>query len=128
MIKTIYIFGNPDLDFDSLPFRILPELKKRFPKIDFETKDPNEELEMPEELVIIDTVKGIKQPHVFSKLSDLAGHPNISVHDFDLYSHLKLLEKLGRIKKIKIIGIPPSISESEAIEEVSLILRQTAKF
>jgi len=82
MIKTIYIFGNPDLDFDSLPFRILPELKKRFPKIDFETKDPNEELEMPEELVIIDTVKGIKQPHVFSKLSDpkLSDLPDIPIY------------------------------------------------
>lgn len=126
---TIFIFGNPDLSFDSLPLRILPELKKRFPEIKFEFKDPNEEWEMPacagrpEELILIDTVFGIKQARVFDDLKHFENSPRVSLHDFDLITHLHHLRKLGKLKKIKIIGIPPTISEKEALEQVSTILR-----
>ena len=118
----IFVFGNEDLEFDSIPLRILPELKKRFPSFEFEVKDPNEELEIPEELIIIDVVEGIKQPRIFSKLSDFTGHPNISLHDFDVYSNLKYLEKLKKLKKIKIIGLPPNIPEKEALESTTNFL------
>lgn len=119
----ILVFGNEAFDFDSLPIRILPELKKRFPFIEFEIKDPNEEFEIPEELIVLDTIQGIDDAMIFTELSDLAGHANISLHDFDLFSNLMFLKKLGKLKKIKIIGVPPSISETEAIERVSAILR-----
>ena len=35
-LKEILIFGNEDLKMDSLPLRILPELKQKFPQISFE--------------------------------------------------------------------------------------------
>lgn len=120
---TIYIFGNPDLAFDSLPLRILPKLKKRFPEIEFEALDPNEEFEVPEELVLLDTVFGIERARIFSGLQDFENSPRVSLHDFDLLSHLRYLRKLGKLRKIKIIGIPPTISEKEALEQVSAILR-----
>ncbi len=119
----ILIFGNPDLDFDSLPLRILPELKKRLPKVDFEIKDSNEEWETLENLIIIDTVLGIDKPTVFDDLENFSAPPRVSLHDFDAYTNLKYLQKLGKIKKIKIIGLPASpsggpliISEKEALE------------
>lgn len=122
---TIHIFGNPDLAFDSLPLRILAELKKRFPEIVFKVLDPNEEFEAPEELVLIDTVFGIKQARVFDDLKYFENSPRVSLHDFDLITHLHHLRKLGKLKKIKIIGIPPTISKKEVLEQVSVILRSS---
>jgi len=124
MTKTIYIFGNPDLGFDFLPLKILPSLKEKFPNIKFAVKDPNEELETPEELIIIDTVQGITKIQVFDGLEKFTGHAHVSLHDFDLYSNLKYLQKLGKLKAIKIIGIPPDISESQALKEITDILKK----
>lgn len=51
---TIYIFGNPLLDFDNLPIKLLPELKKEFPEIKFTVMDPNENIKpINKELVVI---------------------------------------------------------------------------
>lgn len=120
----IFVFGNPELDFDATPLKILPELKKLFPKIDFEIKDPNEDWDIPDELVIIDTVEGVETVTTFNNLKDFTRAPNITMHDFDAYANLKLLEKLGRLKKIKIIGIPnsPTISVDETIKQIYPIL------
>lgn len=118
-----FVFGNKDFQFDSLPLRILPELKRIFPEVQFEIKDPNEEFEIPEGSAVIDTVSGIKKVKVFNNLSSFSGHPHVSLHDFDLYSHLRLLEKLGKLKKIKIIGIPPTMSEKEALGGVGAAIR-----
>lgn len=119
---TIFVLGNPDLNFDSAPFRVLPQLKKKFPKIRFEKKDPNEEWDVPEELVLIDTIQGIEKITVFRDLKSFISSPRITLHDFDALSNLRLLEKVGKLKKIKIIGLPPNIPEKEALEEVSAIL------
>ncbi|MEK7566431.1 MAG: hypothetical protein AAB494_02025 [Patescibacteria group bacterium] len=119
----IYIFGNPEIEIDSLPLKILPELQKKFLEIKFEIKDPNEEWEIPEELTVIDTVLGIEEIRVFEDLKNFSKAPNMSLHDFDAYSNLRYLEKLGRLKKIKIIGIPPTISQEKAVEEISVILK-----
>ena len=119
----VFVFGNPDLDFDSFPLRILPRLKKQLPKIDFEIKDPNEEWEISEnELIIIDTVIGIDKPMVFESLESFSTPPRISMHDFDAYTNLKYLQKLGKIKKIEIIGLPSMISKDVAIEFAIKIL------
>ena len=118
----VFVFGNPDLDFDSFPLRILPRLKKQLPKIDFEIKDPNEEWKVPEEIIIIDTVAGINNPMVFESLESFSAPPRVSMHDFDAYTNLKYLQKLGKIKKIKIIGLPSMISKDVAIEFAIKIL------
>ncbi len=120
----IFVFGNPDLAFDSLPLQILPELEQRFPEIEFKTKDPNEEFEIPEELVIMDTVEGIDNVMLFENLKRFADHPHVSLHDFDLWSQLKYLQKLGKLKKIKIIGIPPDIARGEALKTVEALIAQ----
>lgn len=118
----IYIFGNPDLKIDSLPIRILPQLKNNLPHIVFQVKDPNEEWDIPEELVIIDTVLGIKNVQIFVDLAQFNATQHISLHDFDLTTQLLYLQKLGKIKKIKIIGVPPTIKKSEAIHQIITVL------
>lgn len=118
----IFVFGNIDLEMDNLPLRILPELCKKFPEIEFVVKDPNEEWEVPEELVVLDTAVGIKEVTIFESLEKFSKVPRVGMHDFDALTNLRLLQKLGKIKKIKIIAVPQNISESEAIEKISEIL------
>jgi hypothetical protein len=121
---TVFVFGNPDLPADSLAVRILPELRGKFPEIDFRLKDPNEDFELPEGVVVIDVVAGLEGPRVFSSFDDFQTPPRMTLHDFDLFGHLQLLKKLGKLSsKLKIIGLPPMMSEKEAIACVTVILR-----
>lgn len=105
----IYVFGNPLVKEDSVPLGLLPDLKKLFPKVTFIITDPNENFPPKNEkdLVILDTVKGIKKPTLFN-LDDFEKTKNtpVSPHDYDLLFHLLLLKKLKKIDSIKIIGIP----------------------
>ncbi len=121
---TIYVFGNPDLEIDSLPLRILPKLQKRFPDIVFTVLDPNEEWKIPEEMVMIDTVVGIKELTVFNDLKHFTEAPRISVHDFDAFFNLIYLQKLGKLKKIKIFGIPPEMPQISAREELTKVIEK----
>lgn len=112
---TIYIFGNPDLENDSLPLRILPELKRYFPKLRFCVMDPNEEWGAPEMLVIIDSVLGIKEPAVFDDLRCFSDSPRVTLHDFDVIAQLRWLDKLGRLGETRIIGLPAEMTEGRAL-------------
>lgn len=120
---TIFVFGNPDLQEDSLPLRILPKLQEKFPDIQFEVKDPNEEWDVPEELIVFDTVMGIDGVKVMDDIKTFSAAPRVSMHDFDALTNIRYLIKLGKIKKIKVIGISPSMNESDALEAVSAVLR-----
>jgi len=124
----ISIFGNEDLAIDSLPLKILPELKNKFPEMEFFVEDPNE-LNMPDpsvdggEWVIIDTVVGIEQVKLLT-VDDLKKIPKskISMHDFDLGAHLFWIKKINPKTEIKIVGIPPTIIPEEAIAKVTEII------
>lgn len=124
----VFVFGNIDLKNDSLPLRIMPKLQEKFPDIEFEIKDPNVDDPLPtlndvEGITVLDTVIGIKDVKIFNDLKVFISAPRVSVHDFDALTNLRYLQKLGKIKKIKIIGIPPNMKESEAIKKVSATLR-----
>lgn len=112
----IYVFGNPDLRIDSLPLRILPKLKKELPEAEFKIRDPNEEWDdIQSEFIAIDTAVNVRQPCVVDDLRLFNEPPRSSLHDFDALMNLKLLHKLGRLKKIKLICLPPDIPEKEAL-------------
>lgn len=124
MIKRVFIFGNINLENDSLPLRILPKLQEKFPEIEFEVRDPNEEWGVPDEFVIIDVVVGIKKIRVFESLNKFLSAPRVSMHDFDALTNLQYLWKLGKIKKLKIIGVPGDMDESEAFIKIVKILKK----
>ncbi len=119
----VFVFGNLDLQEDNLPMRILPKLKKRFPNVGFVVRDPHEEWDIPENMIVLDTVVGIKDVRIFSDLKKFQPPPRVSMHDFDAYANLRLLQKLGKLKKINIIGVPPMMSESEVVGKVIALLR-----
>lgn len=107
--STIYVLGNLLVNEDSLPLKILPHLKDKFPGVHFQIIDPMEDFlpDMGEPLVIIDAVKGIKKVTVFTNLENFKKFKKVSPHDYDLITHLLLLRKLHRLpEKIFIIGLP----------------------
>lgn len=120
MRKTIYIFGNSLLSFDSLPIKLVPKLRKIFPEIKFVVKDPNENLKPQKgELIIIDTVIGIEKVKVIKNLDKIQLDKIYSAHDFDLGFNLKLLAKIGELKKVVIFGVPAGMNEKEALKKLS---------
>ncbi len=121
--KNIYIFGNPDLEIDSLPIKLLPALRKQFPQITFTTLDPNEEWEVDKDMLIIDTVVGINEITVFDSLSAFMKVPRMTCHDFDAYSNLMFMQKLKKINSTTIIGLPPSIPVDIALKKLSKVIK-----
>ncbi len=117
--KIIHIFGNPLLDFDSLPLKLAPKLKKIFPEIDFVISDPNENLKpIDQEFFIIDSVEGIEKVTLIENLDQLKTEKKYSLHDLDLAFNLKLLQKIGKLKKVKILGVPMKEDEKEILEQL----------
>jgi Ni,Fe-hydrogenase maturation factor len=121
--KIIHIFGNPLLDFDNLPLKLAPKLEKLFPEIDFVITDPSENLEpIDGELIIIDTIEGIEKVTVIDDIEKLETGKIFSLHDFDLAFNLKLLQKIGKLKRVKIFGVPMDGDEKEILEQLGKII------
>lgn len=128
MKKKIYIFGNPLLPFDNLPLKLTPELKKQFPEIDFIIIDPNENLKSEnKELIIIDTIVDIGKVTVFKDLNRIKTEKIYSAHDLDLAFNLKILEKIGELKKVTIFGIPQNIEKSEVLKQLTDSIKEYLK-
>ncbi len=124
--KTIYIFGNPTLDFDNVPFKVLQDLKKELPHINFIIRDPNENLKPNKngELFIIDTVLEITKVIVINDIDKIKNSPRYSMHDFDLGFNLKLLKKIGKLKKLTIFGVPSKIKKQVAVKQLVDIIKK----
>lgn len=124
MKKIILFSGNPLLPSDNKPYKLLPYLKKKFPHVAFLPFDPTEEL--PETylhtLFILDTVHGLRHVKLFTSLEQFTPSPHNCVHDFDLYMQLKLLQKVGKIHTVNIIGIPQKEALSTIKKEVENLL------
>jgi len=128
LFMRIFVFGNPLLEEDSLPLKLVPLLKKEFPGIEFIELDPNEGLEALEgEANIIDTAFGIKKVQLIEDIEKIQDSPGVSMHDLDLGFSLKLLKKMGRLGKVRIFGIPPNLSEKEALKQLTPLLKKELK-
>ncbi|OGK11292.1 hypothetical protein A2954_01895 [Candidatus Roizmanbacteria bacterium RIFCSPLOWO2_01_FULL_37_12] len=123
---NIYVFGNPYLKEDSAPIKILQDLRRALPDVKFIITDPNENFppEGVKDLIILDTVKGIKMPKILglNDLQEIQKSPN-SPHDYDLGLHLLLLKKLKKIETVRIFGIPTKIRENRVIKWIKETLK-----
>jgi hypothetical protein len=113
----IYVFGNPLVNEDSLPLRFLEKLRKRFPSIDFREFDTTEDME-ERNLIIIDTVKGIKKVEMIDDIDKIVSEKIYSMHDFDLGQNLKLMKKMKMIDSVRILGVPMNYDEGKAFLEI----------
>lgn len=127
-MRKIYVFGNPDIRNDSLPKKLLPQLAEKFPEIKFVDADPQDLDFSEDDLVIIDTVLGIEEVTVFDNLENFEKKSRISLHDHDLGMELFLQKKMGKIKNLKIIGIPPNFAQRKAFLQVCKNLKKLASF
>ena len=119
----ILVFGNPLVEKDSLVLRILPGLRKKFPKIDFLEVEPTEDLgKFGKNLVILDAVANADDVVMIDSIEQLETNKIHSMHDFDLAYNLKILKKLGLIETVKIIGVPMNMDEEEAIKKTGNLL------
>jgi len=103
----VYVFGNPDTDLDNRVYKIVNKFSNL---AEFVLVKPNEDLPFTEEkeVIILDTVQGISEVTEISEkdLDKLSKDRSVTVHDFDLGFQLRYLRKLGKLSKIRIIGIP----------------------
>jgi len=118
MSKRIYIFGNPLVKEDSLPLKLIDNLRKEFPSLEFKEFDTVEDLELEKELNIIDTVKGIKKVEIIENIDKIIVDKIYSLHDFDLGYNLKLLKKMKMIDKVRIFGVPLGLDEKKAFDQL----------
>jgi len=133
--KTIYIFGNPMLDFDNLPLKLAPRLQEKFPDINFVIADPNENLEpVNKELILIDTIEDAKSARggpalggnviMIDDIEKIQTQKLYSLHDFDLAFNLKLLQKIGKLDKVQILGVPMKGDEEKILEQIIVELNR----
>lgn len=106
----VYVFGNPDSSIDNRPFKIAKQLGKDNQSIEFIIVKTNSDLPFTngEDVVILDTVAGIQKVEILKNkdINRLSPGYRTTVHDFDLGFQLRYLQKLGKLGKITIIGIP----------------------
>ncbi len=120
----ILVFGNPWVEKDSLPLKLLPRLRAAFPEIEFKEMAPEEDLhEEGRALCILDAVEGIERAQVIEDLGRLALVRPVSLHFFDLAHNLKLLKAAGYLDSAKIFGVPMGLQEEDAFRQVSALLR-----
>ena len=117
-LTKIFVAGNPLLEIDSLPLRLMQALSKKFPQIAFEEFDPTENFPKEKSLIILDTVVGLKKVEIIEDSKKFVLPKAISLHDFDLSINLKLMQKAGMINGFKIIGVPPHLPEKDAEKQV----------
>ncbi len=120
MKKTILVLGNSAVKEDNHALWLIPNLRKLFPQVNFILHDPTEEIpqNLNGELFIIDTVTEIERVTQFDNLDYFRTSPRITLHDFDLPLSLGILMKLGKIKKVKIIGIPQKGNRKTILSDV----------
>ncbi len=109
---------------DAMPLRLLPRLSLEFPDVRFTALDPNEEWNILDPFVLVDTVVGLSDIHAFHSLDEFAVSPTVSMHDFDALFNLRYLAKLGKLKGVIIIGIPPGMAEEEAFTKIVSSIRE----
>ena len=113
----VLCFGNEFWRSDSLAKQIGDEMG-------FEMCDnPADILKYADdEVVIIDVVKDLKEVKELS-IDLLKTSPSVSAHDFDLCFYLKLMEGVGRVKDIRIIGIPMFGDKEEIKKKIKKIIQ-----
>jgi len=128
-MKTIVLcFGNEFVEMDRLPITLYKELKGTIPNVDFVLCESlNEIMDYlnRERVFILDTVKGIKDVSIIDDLQILKERKIYTLHDFDLSLYLKLIDKVKKIKNLKIIGIPMGYDKKAAKEKIQNLLTQT---
>ncbi len=124
MKQTIYVLGNPLVPSDSLPLKMLDDLRVEFPDIDFRELDPSEELPDERILLFIDTAQGNDDVRILDDIDKIFDEPRYSLHDFGLGTNLKIMRKLNRLDRAIIICVPQIIGYEDALNKVKAKIKE----
>ncbi len=124
MPRTVLCFGS-HMKGDDSPFKLCRSLKDA--KNDFNFVKCESPIDLmayadQDELLIMDTVKGIDKVRLFHDVDDFLNVQSVSVHDMDLGTFLKVLDGMGQLKKVSIIGVPFGSKRSDTLSEIGSIL------
>ena len=124
----VLVFGNRLINNDSVPLKLIPNLKKEFPDIDFMEFDSTEEIENEGSIIyILDSVENIDQVTIIRDIDRIEISKHLyTMHDMDLGYMLKLMKKVNMIDDIVIFGIPiKGIPKSEILNQLKEKIRST---
>lgn len=102
----ITVLGNPDLPEDNVAIKLIPWLKKKYPGAEIKVEDPSGGLIPADDWLIVDACEGVDRITEFDDLDKFEELRRVGVHDYEVMTELKLLKKLGKIKKLRILAIP----------------------
>jgi len=121
-MAKIFCFGNEFIQEDSLAKELVDEIDE-FKIIRCSSPDSLISHENLDDMIIIDVAKGIDKPMLITDIDQLRANKSISAHDLDLGFYLKLYKKMGKIKTVKIIGIPQQGDKEALKEQVVCLLK-----
>ncbi|MFH1586845.1 MAG: hypothetical protein ABID38_03250 [Candidatus Diapherotrites archaeon] len=134
MRKRIYVFGNSLVEKDTVALMLAEEFGKignsgELKEFEFKVVESLDEVDEKDlkELWIMDAVKGIDEVKIIEDLGVLETNPVLSGHDFDLGLELKLWKKLGKLGKVRIIGLPSEENPEKLAEIVKNMLYKYQK-
>lgn len=110
----LYVFGNESIDGDSFALDVARAMNVEFRHL----RSPELLLEAEGHITILDVVRGITEPTRID-VSQLKTRGLVSLHDFDVGYFLTLLDRLGMLDSITIIGIPQRGDAAKIAHEVS---------
>lgn len=120
---TVLCFGKEAIKGDMLAKEIADELV--IDGIEFvKCSNVDDLLSYSGNVYIMDVAKGLKEVTLIEDITKLEVNKLISLHDFDLGFFLKLMNEIGKIKNVKIIGIPMGSNKEDAKKEVIKILKK----
>jgi len=105
----VLFFGS---EFDQHAWELAARLRKDFSGVEFlKTEDVNDLLRIKDNDVILDVARNIEEPTVL-RIQDLKNMKIPTLHDMGLGSFLLQLEKIGRIRSVRIILVPEQADDS----------------
>lgn len=124
--KVIFVAGNPLIEQDSLALQAAEQLQGKIKGIEFREIESLDALQEKEKqnLCIMDVAAGVKKVELIENVEKLFTKQPVSGHDFDLAMQLKLMQKMGKLEKVKIIAIPIGYDFGETVLEVRELIKK----
>jgi Ni,Fe-hydrogenase maturation factor len=129
-MQYLLCFGNPYLSEDNLALEVGDAIiKDKIKGLEvIKCVAPDEVMSyIGKDFFILDVVKGMKKVMLISDIDRLQSGDLVSLHDFDLGFFLKLMKETGKIKDVKIIGIPQKGNLKDIKKEVIAMITRSAK-
>ena len=127
MTTNVYCFGNEFVKEDAMAKQLVDELQ--YPGLRFiKSNSPEDVMNEEGRIIILDVVKNIKEVIMIDNLDQLKVRNIVSLHDFDLSFFLKLMQGMGKIINIRIIGVPQQGDKKRIKEDIKAKLDELAPF